>query len=137
MLPVVTAAAVATLGRIIVEAEKNKAEQRFGMIPQDLAPEASTALSLLSVIQRVCDASGADIPAEVQAGINAAAGIAAFDFGGGSMRLPGKAIAIVEACFELATRAVFRDLSSLAVVLGAGPDVESRQVAATSRLVEV
>lgn len=124
LLPTVMATAVSTLTRVIADAEKQ--QPKLSIISPELVPEASAALSLLSVLQRVYDASGAQPPPELQAGVNAAASLAAFDFGGGSMRLPGKAISIIEACFELATRAVFRDVSSLGVIFNSIPEVQNR-----------
>lgn len=51
MLPLVTAAAIGTIGRVIEEAEKLKAAQQFGGIAQHMVPEAAAALSLISVLQ--------------------------------------------------------------------------------------
>lgn len=126
MFPLVTGAAVATINRVIAEATAQRPARQMSIIAPDLLAETAAALSLLSVLQRVCDATGAALPGELQAGVNGAALLAAADFGGGSMRLPGKAVAVVEGCFELATRAVFRDVNSLGVIFGGARDAEDR-----------
>ena len=58
-----------------------------GTLPTLHAQMAPNPL-IFCFVQRMADAAGAPVPAEVQAGVAAAAQLAAYDFGGGTMRLP-------------------------------------------------
>lgn len=130
VLQLVVQATVGSLTSVMSHAASQLAspQPQLALITPDLASEAGAALSLLSVLQRLYDAAGAAPPPEVQGGVAAAAALAAYDFGGGSMRLPGKAVGVVEACFEVATRALFRDTHALGAVLGAGAETQHRWV---------
>jgi hypothetical protein len=90
----------------------------------DVAHEGVSALTLLSLMQRMHDA----LPPELEAPVRLAAALLAQDYGGGLMRLPPRSVQLLEACMEVLCRLAYKSPQTLHAICAGNMDAENRCV---------
>jgi hypothetical protein len=80
------------------------------------------AASLIATLQRLQD----PLPAGMEAAVATAVAVAAHDYGGGIMRLPGRSIGVVQSCLDVAGRLLVRNPGATDALCGGDAAVQTR-----------
>ncbi len=122
LAPAMHASLAAALAALRSAAGPRPGTVLMGALAPEAAAEAAGAAALLSLLQRL---AGAAPPlAELGPAAQAAAALVHADYGAGTLRLPARAVALVEACLEVVYHAVFREPAAAAALVG--PDLEAQ-----------
>jgi hypothetical protein len=122
LAPAMHASLAAALAALRPAAGPRPGTVLMGALAPEAAAEAAGAAALLSLLQRL--AGAAPPPAELGPAAQAAAALVHADYGAGTLRLPARAVVLVEACLEVVYRAAFREPAAAAAL--AGPDLEAQ-----------